>query len=242
MDLLVHSSLKRLGTIDGGAEAVLDALLACIGPRGTLVLPTHTWWTVTDKQPVFHVRHSPSCVGVLTEVFRKRPGVLRSLHPTHSVAAVGPRAEQYTAGQLEATSPCPPDSAYGKLCDNDGAILLLGVTMMHNTTLHMVEELAGLPGLYQDTPRDYIVIDQNGGEHTLRIRPHDDQYREYKYWLDLEIPMYETGILQFGRTGRGCSRLIHAKAFRDETLRILREDPPLLYKSGPWEQESTPEN
>ena len=51
MNLLVHSSLKRLGPVDGGAEAVIDALLEAIDPGGTLMMPTHTWKVVTSSQP-----------------------------------------------------------------------------------------------------------------------------------------------------------------------------------------------
>jgi aminoglycoside 3-N-acetyltransferase len=237
MDLMVHSSLRRVGKVSGGADAVLDAMIEILGPDGTLILPTHTWATVTRDQPVYHVRHTPSCVGALTEVFRKRDGVIRSLHPTHSVAAIGARAQQYTEGQLDVESPCPADSAYGRICANDGHILLLGVTMMNNTTLHYIEEEASLGGLYYDEKRTLVVIDADGAEHHLEIRPHRDDFREYKYWLDMEIPLHEAGILRFGRTGRGFSRLIAAGPFRRYMLRILRQSPEMLYKPGPWEDD-----
>jgi aminoglycoside 3-N-acetyltransferase len=237
MDLLVHSSLRRVGRVEGGADAVLDVLLDLLGPEGTLILPTHTWQAVKQDQPVFHVKHSPSCVGALTEVFRKRPGVIRSLHPTHSVAALGVRAQAYTADQLAAQTPCPAESAYGRICmAPNGAILLLGVTLMNNTTLHYLEEEANLEGLYYAQKRTYRVIDEQGGEHTVKVRPHRDDFRNYQYWLDLEIPLHDAGILRFGRVGRGYSRLIHAMAYRDYMLGILADDPELLYKPGPWEQ------
>ena len=65
---------------------------------GLLVLPTHTWSYINAENPRFYVDDSPSCVGILTELFRKRPGVVCSLHPTHSVAALGKDAEDFIAG------------------------------------------------------------------------------------------------------------------------------------------------
>ncbi len=237
MDVLVHSSLRRIGKVDGGADAVLDVLQEILGPQGTLILPTHTWATVTGDQPVFHVLHSPSCVGALTEVFRKRPGVIRSLHPTHSVGAGGARAQWYTADQLQATSPCPPESAYGRICRvENGAILLLGVTLMNNTTLHSLEEEAGLEGLYYPQESTYHVIDAQGAEHVMHVRAHRDDYRDYKYWLDQEIPLFQAGILRLGLTGRGYSRLIQAKPYRRFMLDVLSSAPQRLYKPGPWEE------
>ena len=56
---------------------------------GLLLLPTHTWKTVNEDHPVFDSKKEPSCVGILTNLFMKRAGVVRSLHPTHSMAGFG---------------------------------------------------------------------------------------------------------------------------------------------------------
>src|SRR5205085_4877227 len=85
--LLVHSSLRSLGFVPGGALTVIRALRDALGPEGTLVLPTHTWEWMSAGSRHFDARTTPSCVGVITETFRGLPGVVRSLHPTHSVAA-----------------------------------------------------------------------------------------------------------------------------------------------------------
>src|SRR6266700_5977966 len=42
MTLIVHSSLRSLGWVCGGAVAVVQALMDVITPEGTLALPTHT--------------------------------------------------------------------------------------------------------------------------------------------------------------------------------------------------------
>lgn len=95
--ILIHSSMKSIGAVEGGADTVLDALMEFFA-EGLLLLPTHTWQSIDQDHPVFDVRRSPCCVGILPELFRQRPGVVRSLHPTHSIAACGRGAAEYLQG------------------------------------------------------------------------------------------------------------------------------------------------
>ena len=108
--ILIHSSMKSIGAVEGGADTVLDALMEFFA-EGLLLLPTHTWRSIDRGNPVFDVRRSPCCVGILPELFRQRPGVVRSLHPTHSMAACGRGAAAYLAGELENNTPAPPAAA-----------------------------------------------------------------------------------------------------------------------------------
>ncbi|MDZ4817626.1 MAG: AAC(3) family N-acetyltransferase, partial [Planctomycetota bacterium] len=91
--MLVHSSLSSLGFVPGSATAVVAALRDSMGLNGTLVLPSHSWLWMNKGAREFDVRRTPTCVGALPEFFRNQPSVVRSLHPTHSVAAIGPQAE-----------------------------------------------------------------------------------------------------------------------------------------------------
>ena len=100
--VVVYSSLSALGFVEGGAATVVDALINDVvrDRGGTLVLPTFSIAGTMAEHlrggHVFDVRTTPSGVGAITEVFRQRPGVLRSVHPTHSVAALGPRGTWLT--------------------------------------------------------------------------------------------------------------------------------------------------
>ncbi len=157
MILIVHTSMKSLGWIPGGARSVVDALLAAIGPEGTLVMPTHTgdnsdprywsrppvpaeWWDAIRREtPVFDPARSPSRgMGAVVECFRAYPGVQRSNHPTYSFIACGPAAEQILArhdleGGLGEHSPC------GALEREDAHVLLLGVDFDNCTVMHLAE-------------------------------------------------------------------------------------------------------
>ena len=155
-NLLVHSSMKSLGAVQGGADTVLDALMEAV-PEGLLILPTHTWKQMSEEYNIFDPETEPVCVGILPELFRKRPGVLRSLHPTHSVAVYGKGAAEYIRGEENRTTPCPPNGCWGKLKDSKAKILLLGVTHTRNTYIHSIEESFEIPERFTDKPTRFLV-------------------------------------------------------------------------------------
>src|SRR5262245_40035864 len=102
--LLVHASFGALRPVEGGPRGVIDALLAVLGPRGTLVMPS---WTGRDDVP-FDAPATPAAedLGVLADTFWRIPGTRRSAHP-FAFAARGARAEEVVAGPL----PLPPHAA-----------------------------------------------------------------------------------------------------------------------------------
>ena len=85
--LLTHSSLKAAGHIEGGAEAVIEAIEATV-PDGTVVFPTLSQKNFETAFEDWSLDR-PSDVGAITETFRLQSGSLRSDNPTHSVAARG---------------------------------------------------------------------------------------------------------------------------------------------------------
>src|SRR5690242_10678772 len=102
--LLVHSSLKSIGHVVGGAEAVARALVEAISPGGTVFVPTFNF-----GQHPWDPKTTPSIVGAVTEAFRRLPGAQRSLQCTHPVSAIGPRAVEILTGH-EKTHPFAVDS------------------------------------------------------------------------------------------------------------------------------------
>ena len=169
--VLMHSSCKSLGQMENGGDTILDALTEYFS-RGLVVLPTHTWATVNDRQPVYDVLYTPVCIGLLPELFRKRPGVHRSWHPTHSVAAFGADAEEFVRGDENCPTPCARDSAWGRLYDRDAYVLLVGVELNRMTFFHGVEEWNGIPGRLKETPNRYVVIPTDGGRIVRDYYPH----------------------------------------------------------------------
>ena len=96
--VMVHSSMKALGNVEGGADTVVDAFIEFFS-EGMFMTPTHTWKQMSEEYAVFDPKNEPACVGIIPNVFMKKEGVVRSLHPTHSIAAIGKGAEEYVKGE-----------------------------------------------------------------------------------------------------------------------------------------------
>ena len=41
--VMVHTSLKRMGYVCGGAQTVIEALMEVVGENGTIMMPTQSW-------------------------------------------------------------------------------------------------------------------------------------------------------------------------------------------------------
>ena len=159
--LLIHSSMKSMGEVAGGADTVLDAITDYM-KKGLTVFPTHTWSYINKDNPKFYVQSSPSTVGILTELFRKRKNVIRSLHPTHSVAALGKKVEEFTSGDERFDTPAARNSPYGKLLDNQAKILLIGVDLKSNTFIHGIEEWQNIPNRMGQTHEELYTVLADG--------------------------------------------------------------------------------
>jgi aminoglycoside 3-N-acetyltransferase len=175
--VLVHTSMRALGKVEGGCDGLIDAFRDYLSD-GLFLIPTHTWANVNAKQPVYDVRSTEPCIGALPTVAAFREDGVRSLHPTHSITAFGARSEEFVKGEECASTPCSEDGAWRRLYDEDAWILLLGVGLDKNTYIHAVDEILDLDGKLGET-RELTVIDKNGGEHKTLFRPHGHATSQY---------------------------------------------------------------
>ena len=235
--VLVHSSMKAIGAVEGGADTVLDAFSEVLKP-GLLVLPTHTWEQVTPDNPVFDVLEESSCVGLLTNLFRKRPGVVRSWHPTHSVAALGNDAVDFVAGEEDVDTPCARQGCWGKLYDRKAKVLFLGAELSRNTLIHGVEEWANIPNrltsyhvLYKIKTPDGRILDRPMRRHSAPI---SDVSRNY---AKLAEPLLERGIAVQGIIGDAASVLIEVAPMVELTTEFLKRNPDLFLDLDPIPKE-----
>jgi aminoglycoside 3-N-acetyltransferase len=143
--LLVHSSLNQFEGFRGKPTEILILLQNAVGSSGTLLLPTlpYTGSAVeyATKSGVFDVVRTPSKMGLLTELFRRTSGVIRSVHPTHAVAIWGASAAEFATGHAKAKTPCGAGTPYARLLDCHGKILFLGCDIESMTFFHTVEEM-----------------------------------------------------------------------------------------------------
>tara|TARA_Y100000588_G_scaffold211902_1_gene226022 strand:+ start:4611 stop:5606 length:996 start_codon:yes stop_codon:yes gene_type:complete len=145
-DLVVtHSSLSSFGYVEGGAAAVVDALLETVGTAGTLIMPSHTGLGKYDfgaydpsKTPV------RKAIGAIPDTFWRRPGVRRGNYPPrHPWAAKGPLASpliEYSEGHPIAAGHCL--DILVAVADLGGYVLLLGCMNRNNTSMHSAQVTA----------------------------------------------------------------------------------------------------
>ena len=50
--VMVHTSLKSMGYVCGGAQAVIEALMAVVGEEGTIMMPTQSWKNLDPAEGV----------------------------------------------------------------------------------------------------------------------------------------------------------------------------------------------
>ncbi|WP_416293146.1 AAC(3) family N-acetyltransferase [Paenibacillus illinoisensis] len=233
--LLVHSSMKSMGEVEGGADTVLDALTDYM-KDGLLVLPTHTWSTINASNPMFHVESSPCCVGILPELFRKRPGVVRSWHPTHSVAAVGQDAVEFTKDDHLYDTPCARGSAWGKLLDQKATILLVGVDLKRNTFIHGVEEWVDIPGRLTDEHEQLYTVLPDGTEISVPSRRHCGLSWSEHFWKVDEV-LQRKGGMRLGKLGDAVVRVCDAAMVEEIITEMLRANPDLFSDNLPLAKE-----
>lgn len=143
--LLVHVGYDKFEGFEGGPGDVIEILQNAIGASGTLIMPTIPFrGSAIDYARTGQMTDlvwSPSAVGLVTEVFRRMPDVLRSVHPTHPVAAWGAHASELIRNHHLATTPCGKNTPFLGILEFNGKILFLGTGIGPMTFFHGVEEI-----------------------------------------------------------------------------------------------------
>ena len=226
--VLVHSSLSAFGYVPGGPQTLLDALQSYLHADATIVLPTHSWNLVSRGLRTFDTRSTPSCVGAATEWFRQQPDVIRSLHPTHSVAALGPSADTITRNHEDAGTPCGPGSPYERLLSMDATILFFGAPLESNTSYHCCEGIVGVPYLLQKEKVLFELIDQQGNQIQKSMALH--QAGIPRNLKPMNSKLKDLGILSSVPVARSTIQAIRGIDFREFLCKQLQGERDYLIR------------
>ncbi|HOF40783.1 MAG TPA: AAC(3) family N-acetyltransferase [Candidatus Hydrogenedentes bacterium] len=218
----VHSSLSAFGHVHGGADTVIDALLDTVGAQGTVVMPTFTWQRNHARPTlVFNVAHDPSETGRITEVFRRRRGVVRNEHVCHSTAAFGPAADDVMGGSVH---PFAFDASLYRCYELNSWYLLLGCGFSSATALHTAEEIVQVPYRHYRNFQGSVVIRPDGTHvpaesvEFLRNPGYANDFAK------MDAVFERDGILRHARVGNALLTSARIRDVIDRAVQYLKQD------------------
>ncbi|MBN1555328.1 MAG: AAC(3) family N-acetyltransferase [Phycisphaerae bacterium] len=220
--VLVHSSFKSLGPVPGGIETVLRGFLQAVGSEGTLLMPALSY--TLQPSELFHPILTPSIVGAIPEYFRLREGTSRSIHPTHSVCAVGKRTRELLVDHALDSTPCGPGSPFRKIGETEGTIVMLGCSPRTNTTMHALEEYVEPDYLY-GPDREYTITDHEERTYRKVYKTHGYHTHGYTHRFDRVMELETDSFLREGKVLQATTFVMDAPRLKDAVVRKLREDP-----------------
>ncbi len=208
--VLIHSSLKSIGEIEGGAETLINALKEYFND-GLIIFPTHTWSFMNSDDQTLNLVEANSCVGALTNIALNN-GFKRSFHPTHSVCAYGKSRDSYLCHDDSTNSPVSPNGCFGILHQLDAKILFIGALLSKNTFIHSIEERFNVPDRF--TNKIYHFCSTDGKvtkefympKHYSSLNPHISNN-----YLKLEAPLLDLEISNNFKLGNAKCIVIDSK-------------------------------
>ena len=237
--VIVHTAMSALGWVAGGAQSVVEALVAAVGPTGTIVMPSQSgqltdpggWnnppvpaeWVdvVRSGLPAYDPVLTPArSMGAVVDCFLQHRDMHRSPHPTVSFAALGPQA----AAIVDEHPVCPETgetSPLGRLYELDAQVLLLGVDHGNNTSLHLAEDRADWDGKSWVPHGAPMMVD---GERTWVTW--DDLDSDDGDFEQLGDAFALTGAERVGRVGSGVGRLVDMAAIVDFAVNWMNANRP----------------
>jgi aminoglycoside 3-N-acetyltransferase len=172
---MVHSSFSMTSGFTGSPGDFIDGLLEAVGPEGHLLMVSMPYMSSTfeylQQGKIFDVRKTVSHMGIVSETFRRRSGVLRSQHPTHPILASGPKATWLVEDHEKCLYPCGLRTPFDKLLRLGGKVLFFDVSFFTFTFFHYLEERIKDRldfSLFFPEPFEVPFIDLDGNRQVMR--------------------------------------------------------------------------
>ena len=167
--------------------------------------------------PLFDPATTASVVGRIPESFRRPPGSTRSLHPTHSIAGIGPRADELLSDHEHSWTPCGRESPWGRIAHNRGKVLMLGVGTAACTLSHGPEEEAEPDARCGPPTPCRIVLPGQGGD-VLAAFSTDHCHGGVSDRRGMARVLRERGLTSEGRVPGTAATLIDARGLWEVSL------------------------
>ena len=234
--VLVHSSMSKIGFVDGGPKTIVDALLETVGPNGHILMPNspNARFQLDYIQEIdgFDVLNDKSKLGAISEYFRNHENAVRSWHPTEPVSCIGPDTDFFVGTHFNQITPYNENSPFYKVAERNGKILMIGVTLDNaGTNLHTLEDAIEdfkYP-IYHPTIFETNIVDPNGNTHSVKTKVHDPIWSK-KRKCDGLIPLFEErNVLEFVKCGNAKTLLLDARKMLDVMIEEYKGNGVTMY-------------
>ena len=237
--VLMHTSLRLIGEVEGGAEGLLDAMIEYFTAEGGLLaIPTHTWSNLGKDVITLDLTKNESNLGAFARVAMADGRGIRSENPTHSVVVFGDRekARAMIADEISLATPTGAESFYGRLYRAGGYVLLAGVSQNRNTYLHSVEEMLEIPNRIGGKPYTVTVKRKTGEVITHEMTQHHADFSPdvSLRFVNFEVAFRYLGCLRDGFLGEAPAQLCSAEGMYDalKTIYARSEQDPLTTENS----------
>ena len=226
--LLVHSSYKSFGGVEGGPQTVIDAIRSILTDGGTLIVPTFNYDFCDGKS--FDIKKTSSKMGIISELVRTDSNSKRTLDPVFSFAILG-KHRDYLA-DLKSEHSFGPDSIFAKLRELDAKIMIIGLTYNESMTFfHHIEEIQGCDYRYfkefKGTITNYDDVKQDG-KIVLFVR---DIERGVQNAVDkMGSIMEQEGIVKNTIIGESEIKIMNVNEVYKRTTEEMKKNPYILIK------------
>ncbi len=224
--LMVHAGFSRLSGFNASPSQLVDTLLEAVGTDGHLLMVSMAYsssaYEYLKQGKVFDVRKTVSHMGLVSETFRRRPGVVRSLHPSNPVLALGPRADWIVEGHEACVHPCGRGSPFEKIAELHAKVLFYDASIFTQTFFHyledMLEEQLDFP-LFRKEPIEVPVIDYSGNTRTVRTYPYSEEAIRRRRPEIMTNELDRQGLIKRARAGNSRFMLVST----DDTVRVVTQ-------------------
>lgn len=234
--VILHGSLSSMGWVKGGPRTVFDGILAAASPGGTVAMPT-LWYNGTPERrhpEQFDLRESPAYNGALADGMRKDLRSYRSHHFSHSISAIGSRAEELTSGH-DRCGPAPSpwnDTAFGvnspwqRLYEWNALYSFIGVDFTVCTMKHYIESqfVVRLLALLPSDKERAVKRDELGKDCNTNPWP-------YSSGSHIEEVLVQHGVLKKTKLGSATLRTVRTRPLVELFGREIWEHPEAYFSA-----------
>ncbi len=233
--VMLHSAFSPVHGYRGTSDALTDVFIEAMGPTGHLLMVSLPYRSASidyiQAGRTFDVRRTPSLMGIVSELFRRRNDVLRSLHPTHPILVRGPRAAWFVDEHPDCLYPCGPGTPFHRLAEADGKAVFFNVPFDTFTFFHYLEHLVSpyVPfALYTNDTFAVPVVDQEGRSRTVTTFAFAPEAIRRRRFEVLDMEMRRRGLIRRKRIGNS---YILAVRVRDaiKCVRAMQSDGRFFY-------------